>query len=397
MPTYKNANTPEDKPKKKYTVTINGIEYRHITLTNNGKKLHFYGATLKEAKAKRDEYKANLKAGIKINNENLYAAMFLWLWEVHKHSVKESTFEREEIVLRCHIKNCSIANIPVNDIDSLQLQRYFNSLIGVKTVSQIKFIYKLVRKFFLYLHEEGFILRDPCKNISIPESDEIEDDSDMVISTNEEIKTIYNSEKEKIKYMTLLDLASGLREGELCALDIKDIVNMEINVTKTVRKVRIFDTPFKWHYEFRVTAPKTKRSRRKVPLPSSFKPILDEIFAYRSEMDKFIENPTTTLFPTIRGQYMDAKNLRVSYKRFLKRLNIPYRTFHNLRHTYATKLFENGANILTVSRLLGHASIEITIKTYIHVIKRMKVKEVDTLNDIFNPNITKTLEILKRA
>lgn len=80
---------------------------------------------------------------------------------------------------------------------------------------------------------------------------------------------------------------------------------------------------------------------------------------------------------------MDAKNLRTSWERALKAADIPYIKFHALRHTYATKLIENGASLLTVSRLLGHSSIK-TTEVYAHVLNDTKAKEVELLNEIFN-------------
>ena len=97
--------------------------------------------------------------------------------------------------------------------------------------------------------------------------------------------------------------------------------------------------------------------------------------------EAYTEN--TLLFPTTTGTYMDAKNLQRSWKRALENANIPYRKFHALRHTYATRLFENGTSILTVSRLLGHSSIK-TTEIYTHVLEDVKTKEVECLNTIFN-------------
>nr|WP_243124125.1 tyrosine-type recombinase/integrase [Clostridium tyrobutyricum] len=66
------------------------------------------------------------------------------------------------------------------------------------------------------------------------------------------------------------------------------------------------------------------------------------------------------VFTTALGLNIDARNLLRSYKRVLTRANIPYRKFHALRHTYATKLFERDVPIKTVQMLLGHADISTT-------------------------------------
>lgn len=88
------------------------------------------------------------------------------------------------------------------------------------------------------------------------------------------------------------------------------------------------------------------------------------------------------LFPSETGTYIHPRNLLRSWERALEKANIPYRKFHALRHTYATTLFENGASILTVSRLLGHSSIR-TTEIYTHILEDIKAKEVECLNSIY--------------
>ena len=94
-------------------------------------------------------------------------------------------------------------------------------------------------------------------------------------------------------------------------------------------------------------------------------------------------NENDLLFPSLTGTYMNDKNLRRSWQRALKKAEVDYKKFHALRHTYATKLFENRTPILTVSRLLGHSSIK-TTEIYTHVLEDVKIKEVECLNSIFN-------------
>ncbi|WP_406542589.1 tyrosine-type recombinase/integrase [Clostridium ljungdahlii] len=81
---------------------------------------------------------------------------------------------------------------------------------------------------------------------------------------------------------------------------------------------------------------------------------------------------------------MDPRNLRRSYERVLKNNNIPYKKFHSLRHTFATRLFENNVPLKTVQMLLGHSNINITANIYTHVMPPEKFKAIDKINSIFN-------------
>jgi hypothetical protein len=80
------------------------------------------------------------------------------------------------------------------------------------------------------------------------------------------------------------------------------------------------------------------------------------------------------VFPTEVGEPTDARNLTRSYKRLLDRHDIAYKKFHALRHTFATRLFERGIPMITVSKLLGHADTSITAEIYTHVLPEQKTK-----------------------
>lgn len=138
-------------------------------------------------------------------------------------------------------------------------------------------------------------------------------------------------------------------------------------------------------YELKATKPKTRTSRREIPVPDILKPELKKLKKLATE-EKLklgaLYNENTLLFPSQTGTYIDAKNLQRSWKRALERYNIPYRKFHALRHTYATALFEKGVNIVTVSKLLGHSTVK-TTEIYTHVLENIKKEEVQVLNEFF--------------
>ena len=85
------------------------------------------------------------------------------------------------------------------------------------------------------------------------------------------------------------------------------------------------------------------------------------------------------VFPNVLGGYTDARNLTKRYKTILNKANIPYRKFHALRHTYATRLFENGVSLKVIQVLLGHSNMEITANIYTHVLPKEKITAIDVL------------------
>ena len=238
----------------------------------------------------------------------------------------------------------------------------------------------------------GYVIKNPCKGLKITKDDEEEliDDEDEVVETftKEETKKITNnlSKDSKIRYIIMFALFTGIRQGELLALNKTDIQNDTVRINKTVKTVKVFDDKdnTKSNYEIKVTKPKSKTSNREVPIPDILKAELKrlEILVAKEKLklgEAYTENEL--LFPSEMGTYIDAKNLRRSWERLLNKAGVQKKKFHALRHTYATRLFENNTSILTVSRLLGHSSIK-TTEIYTHVLEDVKKEEVQCLNDM---------------
>jgi len=383
----------------KTNTDVNGYNYFRTTLTigkdANGKPIRkqFYGSTKTEAENKMKRYKKDIEAGLNpdLSIQSLDMAMYTWLWNIEKYSGnKSSSFERYEGIYRNYIKNTGIGLLNMSDTKKLAIQKYYNDLKAEgKGYSQIKNLHKLLNKFFGYAETDGYITKNPCKGIKIPKDneDDLEDD-DIVIETftQDEIKTIVSSlEHQKIRYIIMFALLTGARQGEILALDKTDIKGDVVKINKTVRTAKVYNDEQNYHYEKKTTKPKSKTSNREVPIPEILKPEIKKLEKLVAE-EKLKLGPDYTdnnlLFPSLTGTYIDANNLIKSWKRVLSKANVPYKKFHALRHTYATRLFENSTSIVTVSRLLGHSTIK-TTEIYTHVLNDIKEKEVECLNKMF--------------
>lgn len=385
--------------KPKTNVSINGYDYAKVYLylgkDEKGNPVHkaFYGTSKTDAENKKKQYIKDLEAGLNpdLGNQSLSQAMYSWLWDIEKRSGnKSSTFERYEGIYRNYIRNANIGLLKLSDIKKLAIQKYYNYLQDEgKSYSQIKNLHKLLNKFFNYAESEGYVIKNPCKGLKIQKDDEDEiEEEDKVIETfsQNEIKILTERlGHSKLRYIIMFALFTGCRQGEILALEEKDIKNNIIKISKTLRNVKVYDSVKEHHYELKATKPKTRTSRREIPVPDILKPELKKLKKLATE-EKLklgaLYNENKLLFPSQTGTYIDAKNLQRSWKRALERYNIPYRKFHALRHTYATALFEKGVNIVTVSKLLGHSTIK-TTEIYTHVLENVKKEEVQVLNEFF--------------
>lgn len=173
--------------------------------------------------------------------------------------------------------------------------------------------------------------------------------------------------------MILLDLATGLRLGELLALDWNciDIKNKTIKVERSVKEVYIYDSDEKKHIETVFQVPKTIHSFRTLPIPGN---ILKRL--------KKIKNKNGLLFKDNDETPLKGKNVSMAWSKILKKCNIPHKKFHSIRHTYASMLLKNGVDIQTVSELMGHSDISIT-QIYLHSSETQKHDAIDKINYLF--------------
>lgn len=184
------------------------------------------------------------------------------------------------------------------------------------------------------------------------------DNKKIAVFTDDEMKILFTNVKERYRMMIAISYYTGCRLGEVLALTWQDIdvgkrtliVNKQLNKTG-VKKCG-------------VKPPKSTNGYRTIPIP----PVLCNMLAeYKSR------SQTPTLFP----QRYSAYPSEVIGK------HVPGKTFHDLRHTYATKLLANGVDIKTVASLLGD-EVSTVIKVYIHYSDDMRMKAAEDVAKIFS-------------
>ena len=379
---------------------VNGKKYFRVSCSigkdSNGKYIRktFYGKSEKEAKKKMEEYLDGLKMGLSDNHRNAFLGSYMriWLFEVVKVSskIKPSTFERYEGIYRNYIKNSPIAPLPIYNIKSLNIQRYYNDLKEEgKSASQIFNLNKLLKSFFSYAVNEGYIIKNPCTGLVIPGKYE-EPQKEVEVFSDKDLYAILNSpEDSTIKDLALLCISTGMRRGEALGLNENDFDedNKLIHIRRTISTITFIDKEDNRTIKTISQIPKTKGSIRDIPYPTSLIPVIKHIKAKKSinklkAGDSWNCSNDNYLFLTENGELINDSNISRAWKRFLKRCGVEYIKFHALRHTYATKQFEANIPLKTVSSLLGHSSIEVTSNIYTHVRKEQKEKSIDILNVI---------------
>ena len=173
-----------------------------------------------------------------------------------------------------------------------------------------------------------------------------------------------------LNFSIFLSLYTGIRIGELCALKYSDInyYKRTLNITKTMS--RVYDKE-RNKTTIILDTPKTYNSTREIPIPPFLMTYLRQL-SYNE--DYYIV--------TGNKNYMQPRLLSIKYKQLLKSIKLDNYTFHALRHTFATNCINMGANVKTLSLLLGHKSVEITLNRYIHPDINEKYKIMNNLKPI---------------
>jgi integrase len=196
-----------------------------------------------------------------------------------------------------------------------------------------------------------------------------------ILSGEEEEKlrnTLYKySENNSYCVGILIALQLGIRIGEVCGLQYKDINIDEqtISINKTVE--RIYNSATK-KSELYIGSPKSLNSNRILPIPNNLYEILKKYVLNNNVKDKY--------FITNSFKPMEPRSFRKEYDKILKYINIPHMKFHGLRHTFATNCISKGVDYKTTSELLGHSDISTTLKLYVHSNIEQKRKAIDLLN-----------------
>lgn len=171
----------------------------------------------------------------------------------------------------------------------------------------------------------------------------------------------------------LLSLYTGLRVGELCALKWEDVFFDDkcIRVHKTMQRIQTHNDSGP-KTEVIISRPKSDCSIRDVPIP-------DRLF---SIMQDYQKAPNTYILTGMKNLYVEPRTMQYRFKSIIKKAGISPANFHALRHTFATRCIELGFDIKSLSEILGHASVNITLNRYVHPSMELKQKNMNMLSDL---------------
>ncbi len=350
-------------------------EARYVkSIDSSGKKKYgsAYGKTLREAKEKRQAAMDNLllfQDPVGPRNITIGRIVTEWLYINHQR-LKSSTAQRYDGLWRNHIES-TIGNHTVLSCTTIVLYEYAMGLRNEGlSPSSANSVLTFLHSCFKYCHRQ---YRLPMPDfIYFPK----EEKEMRVLSREEQQRLVAYLLKDMdiYKFGVLLALYTGLRIGELCALQWGDIQNETLTVRKTMQRLKSEKNN---KTELNVGTPKTHSSLRTIPIPSFISPYL-HMFDRDQLPDEYVLG--TTDFPVVEPRVMQYK-----FDGYMKELHIQGTSFHTLRHSFATRCIECGMDAKTLSCILGHANVTTTLNRYVHISAHQMRENLEKLQLYTNP------------
>lgn len=324
-----------------------------------------YGKTYKETKEKTLLY-------IQMTQKNLEECPFTveclleqWLQD-RRHVWKESTYACYRQIICRHILPF-FAKRRAEDITNVEFNHFLSSICRKSDGSKISGSYLhsiarvMIQAYRYTAQEYGYMLPSlsntspakKCKAAIIP------NERDMQVLEAYLRAHLEDSTCAGI----LLTLYTGIRIGELCALTWEDIDLEEgtLHIRKSIQRVKNYDNA-EVSTRICVQEPKTLTSNRLIPLPNFLTALL-----------KGLQRESS--MPLIQGkrkEWAEARTVQYRFSTILKECGIPHFKFHMLRHYFASMCIRQGFDVKSLSEILGHSNVQITLNFYVHSTTQQK-------------------------
>jgi len=350
----------------------------------SGKKKYrsIYGKTYSEVKKKLIAAKQTVILNeIPKTKFKLTEWFHIWLYQYAKLNVKDSTFSNYYYCIRNHIIP-QLGEMDLKQLSTINLQMFFNGKLlngridgkGGLSSKSVRDIYTILSASLKQAVDNNLIDKNPCSNIKIP-TDKY--NSIRVLSVEEQ-KLIENAVLHSEHYLStsvILALYTGLRLGEVCALQWKDVdlSNAILKVSSNLQRIKLVPYNEKKKTRLVLGTPKSSSSIRDIPFSRGL--------CHYLSMKRSLNQSYKFVVCNHEENFVDPRTVQSYFKKVTDQVGIKSASFHTLRHTFATRAIEVGMDVKSVSEILGHADISITLKKYVHSLtehKRTQMQKIDT-------------------
>lgn len=354
-------------------------EGRYQVISEDGQKryLSVYGKSYSEVKEKLtarmylvnrtdvpilQDFQKNGRLQLQICDSNFCALMEEWLEEVANNR-KYSTYIKYKKLYTCHIQSL-FSSEKLSRMSNGRIQAQMATLEASDSTRQS--VLAAIRQTMRYVEKQyGYPMPvitncSPQKRLPTVE----------IMNRTEQTRLIQflYSDMDISKAGIYLCLFTGLRLGEICSLKWNDIdrENGLLHVNRTVQRIESKEGPTKT--VLLETPPKSIFSKREVPISDTLLSLLSK---FQQDGNEYVLR---------NNKPMEPRTYQNRFKKYLERIDAPDYNFHILRHTFATNCIDSGMDVKSLSEILGHSSVQITLNRYVHPSMDTKRKYINALS-----------------
>lgn len=334
-----------------------------------------YGSTYKEAKERRRQVLENAPVSNRNCTGNTFGDLLeLWITD-NRVRLKASTLYRYQYLIDTHIRP-ELGNKPTESITSTVINSYLADKLcngrvdgsGGLSAAYVRSITLVINSALRFGMEQGL-----CSGAKVKINKPTVVPKELTILTPSQQHTLENmlqTDTDATKLGIMISLYTGLRIGEICALTWNDIdlKNKVIYVRNTVVRVKSADGhSSKTH--LCIDTPKTTASMRCIPICSTLLPVLT--CGAKKATSKYVVSAVSG--------FVSPRTFDYRFKKILDACQLPHINYHALRHTFATRCIEAGVDVKSLSEILGHGNVSITLNTYVHSsldLKRIQIEKI---------------------
>ncbi len=343
-------------------------EARYVKGINEyGKKKYgsVYAHSYREAKEKRQDILSQislLPQSVSMRRMRLNTLIEEWLF-VNQNRIKFATYQKYKTMYENHIEK-EIGAVQIIYLTPILFKNFADKKqsIGL-AASTINVILTFIGTCLKYGSRQYGLPPVYIPHLKVP----IKEMRVLSVEEQQKLVCFLLSDMDVFKLGVLTALYTGMRIGELCALQWKDVENGTIRITKTMQ--RLSNGKGKGT-EVIVGEPKTKNSYRIIPLPAFLADLIEKVRS-KDKHAYFLSTANHTL--------VEPRLMEYHFNQYIKRLNFPKANFHCLRHSFATRCIECGFEIKSLSEVLGHSSVNITLNRYVHSSIELKASNMEKL------------------
>lgn len=365
---------------------VNGLFEKRFTV--DGKRYSAYGHNVKECTENETLMREEIKAGLYTSNRNITLDSYFDEWEKSRTGViKDSSIKMNRSRYNNHIKSV-LGETKLQKIEKREIVKLQQNLAQRLSASTTNSVIVLLKTVLNAAVDDEIIIKNPAASVKPLRMDDRPKASETIhraLTREEQQAFIQEAKQEWLYEFFCFSLCTGMRLNEIVALKWQDIdyINNVIHVTKTVS--------WKQGGGITETSPKSETSKRDIPMNDTIKKVLQmqrkkmamiygEIVARKMDSNIFIGSngsravASSTVVFSINNVLKRLRQQGIEIERF---------THHAFRDTFATRYIEEGGNMQTLQKILGHSSLAMTADLYAHVLPSTKQQEMKQVENGF--------------